>query len=41
MGDKDGAIAAATQSRDMASKATGPEKDEYIRLNDALIASLK
>jgi hypothetical protein len=40
-GDKDAAIAAATQSRDMASKATGPEKDEYIRLNDALIASLK
>ena len=41
MGDKDGAIATATQSRDLASKATGPEKDEYIRLNDALIASLK
>jgi Protein of unknown function (DUF2911) len=40
-GDKEGAIAAATQSREMASKATGPEKDEYIRLNDALIASQK
>jgi hypothetical protein len=40
-GDKEGAIAAATQSREMASKATGPEKDEYIRLNDALIASLR
>ncbi|HXQ80037.1 MAG TPA: DUF2911 domain-containing protein [Opitutaceae bacterium] len=41
MGDKAGAIAAATQSRDLAAKTTGPAKDEYIRLNEALIASLK
>jgi hypothetical protein len=40
-GDKAAAIAAATQSRDLAAKATGPEKDEYVRLNEALIASLK
>jgi hypothetical protein len=40
-GDKDGAIAAASQSREMASKTTGAERDEYLRLNDALIASLK
>jgi len=41
MGDKDGAIATATQSKDLASKDSGPEKDEYVRLNEALIASLK
>jgi hypothetical protein len=40
-GDKADAIAAATQSRDLAAKATGPEKEEYIRLNEALIAGLK
>lgn len=40
-GDKAGALAAAQQSLAMAAKATGPEKDEYTRLNEALIASLK
>jgi hypothetical protein len=41
MGDKEGAIAAAHQSIDLAGKSSGPEKGEYIRLNEALIASLK
>lgn len=41
MGDKEGAVATAKKSMDLASKATGPEKDEYLRLNEALIASLK
>jgi hypothetical protein len=41
MGDKDGAIATANRSIELASKSTGPEKGEYIRLNEALIASLK
>ena len=41
MGDKDGAIATAKLSMDQASKDKGPAKDEYIRLNEALIASLK
>jgi len=40
-GDKAAAIAMATQSRDMAAKTTGPERDEYVRLNEALISSLK
>jgi hypothetical protein len=40
-GDKAGAEAAAKSSMDLASKTTGPAKDEYIRLNEALIASLK
>ena len=41
MGDKAGAEAAAQQSLALAAKATGPEKGEYTRLNEALIASLK
>jgi hypothetical protein len=41
MGDKAGAIAAAQQSIAMAAKDTGPAKDEYTRLNEALIASLR
>jgi hypothetical protein len=41
MGDKTGAIAAARISIALVSKETGPEKDEYTRLNEALIASLK
>jgi hypothetical protein len=41
MGDKAGAIAAARISIALVSKETGPEKDEYTRLNEALIASLK
>jgi len=40
MGDKAGALAAAQQSIAMAAKDTGPVKDEYTRLNEALIASL-
>jgi hypothetical protein len=40
-GDKAGAEAAAKQSIELASKTTGPAKDEYTRLNEALIASLK
>ena len=40
MGDKAGAIAAAQQSIAMAAKDNGPAKDEYTRLNEALIASL-
>jgi hypothetical protein len=40
-GDKDGALAAATQSRDMAAKSDEPARSEYLRLNDALIATLK
>ena len=40
-GDKAGAEAAARHSIELASKTTGPEKDEYLRLNEALIASLK
>ncbi len=41
MGDKAGALAAAQQSIAMAAKDTGPAKDEYTRLNEALIASLR
>jgi hypothetical protein len=40
MGDKDGAIAAARHSIELAAKDTGPAKEEYTRLNEALIASL-
>jgi hypothetical protein len=41
MGDKEGAKAEAGKSMDLASKAAEPEKSEYLRLNEALIASLK
>lgn len=42
MGDKAGAIAAATASREAAMKAQPPLlRDEYVRLNDALIARNK
>ncbi|HMD60338.1 MAG TPA: DUF2911 domain-containing protein, partial [Opitutaceae bacterium] len=41
MGDREAALATARQSLDQASKSTGPAKDEYVRLNEALIASLK
>jgi hypothetical protein len=41
MGDKAGAIAAAKASIELVSKSTGPEKGEYTRLNEALIASLQ
>ena len=40
-GDKAGAEAAARRSIELASKETGPAKDEYLRLNEALIAGLK
>ncbi|WP_414661414.1 DUF2911 domain-containing protein [Horticoccus sp. 23ND18S-11] len=41
MGDKAGAIAAAKQSIELASKKSGELKDEYVRLNEALIASVR
>jgi hypothetical protein len=41
MGDKAGALASANASIEGAKKANGAVKDEYIRLNEALIASLK
>ena len=41
MGDKVGAIATAQASLDAASKATGAIKDEYIALNQALLARLR
>ncbi len=40
-GDKAGAEAEARHSIELASKTTGPAKDEYTRLNEALIAGLK
>lgn len=41
MGDKAGALAAAQQSLALAEKASGGIKDEYTRLNNALIESLR
>jgi hypothetical protein len=41
MGDKAGAIATAKASIEGANKAGGAIKDEYVRLNEALISSLK
>jgi len=41
MGDKAGALAAAKQSLGMLEKAPPSLKDEYTRLNEALIARLK
>jgi Protein of unknown function (DUF2911) len=41
MGDKDGAIASAKRSMELAAAETGPAKDEYLRLNQTLINSLK
>jgi hypothetical protein len=40
-GDKAGAEASARQSIELASKFGGPAKDEYVRLNEAVIAGLK
>ncbi len=40
-GDTQGAIATAKKSIEVATKAGGAAKDEYVRLNEALIASLK
>lgn len=41
LGDKEGAQAAAKKSIEAASAAPAAERDEYTRLNEALIASLK
>lgn len=41
MGDKAAAIAAARQSLELAAKKSGELKEEYTRLNEALIASLR
>lgn len=41
LGDKAGALASAKASLEGANKASGSLKDEYVRLNEALIASLK
>lgn len=41
LGDKEGAKASAQKSIEVATKAGGAAKDEYIRLNEALLASLK
>lgn len=40
-GDKAGALASAQKSLEMAAKDTSPAKDEYVRLNETLIARLK
>jgi len=40
-GDKEGAMAAAKQALELASKAEGEIKAEYTRLSETLIASLK
>jgi tetratricopeptide (TPR) repeat protein len=40
-GDKEGALAAAKQALELASKAEGEAKAEYTRLSENLIASLK
>ena len=40
-GDKAGALAAAQKSKELASDQSGELKEEYYRLNNALIASLK
>ena len=40
-GDKEGALAAAKQARELASKAEGELKAEYTRLSESLIASLQ
>ena len=41
MGDKAGAIATAQASLDAASKAPGAIKDEYVALNQAILARLR
>lgn len=41
MGDKAGAIATAKASIELAAKDTSPAKDEYVRLNETLLARLK
>lgn len=41
MGDKAGALAAAQKSLEMAKKEDGALRDEYVRLNEALIEKVK
>ena len=41
MGDKAGALAAAQKSLEMSKKQKGAIRDEYVRLNEALIAKLQ
>ena len=41
LGDKVGAAAAAKSSIDIATKAGGPAKEEYIRLNNALLTRVQ
>jgi hypothetical protein len=41
MGDKAGAIAAAKKSIELSAKRPGEIQEEYVRLNEALIASLR
>jgi len=41
LGDKEGAISMAKKSIEVATKAGGPAKDEYVRLNETLLATLK
>lgn len=41
LGDKDAAIATARQSIELVAKDKTPARDEYTRLNEALIAGLK
>jgi hypothetical protein len=41
MGDKAGALASAQKSIEGAHKAGGAVKEEYVALNEALIARLK
>lgn len=41
MGDKAGAIATAKQSQEAARQATGPIRDEYVGLNQAILDRLK
>lgn len=41
MGDKAGAIATAKASIALAAKDTSPAKDEYVRLNEALLGRLR
>lgn len=41
LGQKDAALASAKKSIELAQKAGGAAQDEYIRLNEALIASLR
>jgi hypothetical protein len=41
MGDKDGAVAAAKRSIELTAKVEGPAREEYTRLNQQLISSLR